>query len=173
MQDKTIFVDLTSDTVSVDGEQYSVPRTVQTDDGRAVFTLSWNPSSMGKTRGFTVVSGDAYGFNDFARLEPHVAAWQDAKAVADAELEAKRQADIAADQEKKEAEEKAIAETQAKIAAEQQAALDRFAPYNTLSSTDFKIIKAMEAKLIAEGAIDPELVAQRAAARQTIRDSKE
>lgn len=169
MQDKTIFVDVHDKMVAVGGEPYWLP---DFDWPAHVYTLSWTPERKA-LRGSISQVGDAYAFDDFSAFAPYLAAWQQAKAKADAEKEAKRQADEAAAKEKQEAEEKATAEAQARIAAEQQAELDRFAPYAILSGTDFKIVKAMEAKLIAEGALDPELVAQREVARQKIRDSKE
>ena len=172
MQDKTIFVDVHDKMVAVGGEPYWLP---DFDWPEHVHTLSWAPE-RNTLRGSISQVGDAYSFDDFSAFAPYLAAWQDAKVKADAEKEAQRQADIAAAKEKQEAAEKDAAELQALVDAH-KADLERQRPvleaHAQLAGTDFKIVKVMEAKLIAEGALDPELVAQREAARQKIRDSKE
>lgn len=172
MQDKTILIVPSEKSITVGGETYVLP---DFDFPAHVNSLMWEPKAE-RLKGYISQVGDSYRFENFDQFERYVAAWQDAKAKADAELEAQRQADIAAAKEKQEAAEKEAAELQALVDAH-KADLERQRPvleaHAQLAGTDFKIVKAMEAKLIAEGALDPELVAQREAARQKIRDSKE
>jgi len=171
MQDKAIMILMDEKSVTVGGETYVI---FNLDWPEHVHMLMWEPKAE-KLKGYISQVGDSYRFDDFTQFEPYVAAWQQAKDKADAEKEAQRQADIAAAKEKQEAEEKAAAERQAAID-QALAHAERQRPIHeaqaALATTDFKIIKAMEAKLIAEGALDPDLVAKREAARQTIRDSK-
>mgnify|MGYP003405363877 FL=1 len=171
MQDKTIQVTPSEKSVTIGGETYIIP---DLDWPAHVHMLMWEPM-RDRLRGYISQVGDAYRFDNFDQFKPYVAAWEDAKAKADAEKEAQRQADEAAAAVKKEAEEKEAAERQAAhdaVLAEIERQRPVVEAQSALASTDFKIIKAMEAKLLADGALDPDLVAKREAARQTIRDSK-
>lgn len=171
MQDKRIHIDVAKGVVGVDEEYYAV---TGFDWPLHVHELRWDPA-LPTFRGGISQAGDSYRFDDFSTFVPYLDAWQRAKDKADADKEAQRQADIETARVKQEAEERAAAERQAEVDA-RKAEFERQRPVLEaqahLASTDFKIVKLMEAKLIAEGALDPDLVAQREAARQTIRDSK-
>lgn len=172
MQDKTIQVIPSEKSVTIAGETYVLTNFDWPGD---VHHLAWDPSQVLRGRGFISRQGDSYRFASFDQFERYVAAWQDAKAEAEAERVKAAQEAEAAEKEREAAAKKAEAEQRAMIeqamaqAEKQRPIVEAQA---ALASTDFKVIKAMEAKLAAEGAIDADLVAKREAARQTIRDSK-
>lgn len=167
VSDHRITIHALEKTVSVDGEAYTLEDFAWPE---GLISLAWDPSLT--LAGQITKQGDAYRFNwnafEYNEIERYFEAWKIAKAKADAAREEQRLADIA--KAKAEQEEQEKAEAAAREAMEAQRPL--FEAQSTLANTDFKIIKAMEAKLIAEGALDPDLVAKREAARQTIRDSK-
>jgi hypothetical protein len=171
MQDRTITIIPDEKSVTVGGETFIIPGL---DWPSHVHMLMWEPKAD-RLKGYISQAGDAYRFDGFDQFEPYVAAWKDAKAKDDAEKAKAAQEAEAAEKEREAAAKRAEAEQRALIE-EAMAQAEKQRPIAqaqaALASTDFKIIKAMEAKLIAEGAIDVDLVAKREAARQAIRDGK-
>lgn len=163
-EDKNISIHAAEKTVAINGEAYVVESFDWPTD---LIHLGWDPNQP-RLKGHVSRQGDSYRFESFDQFERYIAAWQDAKAKADEEREAARLAEIEAAK----AEQEKIDAANAAAIAEMEQQRPFYEAQRTLASTDFKIIKAMEAKLIAEGALDPDLVAKREAARQTIRDSK-
>lgn len=160
--------------VNVEGEIYLVDLPVKA----GVHALRWSPTE--DPRGFIEQRGDSHGFSDYGLIAPYVEAWEKAKSAAKTEVEAKeaevkaKEAEVKAEFEKRKAE----AEKQAKEAEEKFIALqqDRAAigkALGILADSDHEVIKAMEAKLAAEGALPDALVRQRQEARAVAKSEKQ
>lgn len=126
-------------------------------------TMTWRPED--KPRGhFHGMPDGTHEFDDFARFEPFIAAWQpfyDAWIKADAEHKA-HLANVA--------KENAALEEKAKADAEKFAPLSE--ALNGLGSTDHKVIQAMEADLAARGVLSPDFKKQRDEWRATAKAEK-
>lgn len=176
MEERVITVVPQERAVVVDGEGLSLDGTGHGAGLKwsGFFSMSWNPRSGAKTRGFVSMPGDAYGFDDFARIEPYATAWA---------LERQRHADnlrrdheqqLAADQEK--------ARQRAEHLAAKERQWDAERPLRDalalLNGTDHKMLKALEQVMLASGISDVvpasvrELIDQREAARLVVREHK-
>lgn len=175
MADKksVISIDVHGGTVTVDGRSLKCTMPEVASQYRAIH---WDPS-VPKWPGFAErANGEGQAFKDFAVLTPFVAAWKLA-AKADDDTKAAAAAHAEAAERRRQAEEEAArAEHDAAVAAQQQA-IEAAAPVNTalsgLAGSDYKIIKAMEAALLASGQIAPEIAAEREAWRETVRKARE
>jgi hypothetical protein len=78
-KDKIVYVD--NDAYFIDASHFPA----------GLISMKWNPTSEAKTKGHLAKQGDAYGFDDFAQIEPFLAPWQAAKTKYDAAV-AKRDA---------------------------------------------------------------------------------
>jgi hypothetical protein len=162
MRDRKININCIDKTIVVDGVGYNCPDMPETAEGTRA--ISWNPKfeKPGECE-----SQDSHRFSDFGLIEPFLPFWQKRhdernKAVKEAEeRNAKAQKDF--EKQLKQAE-----KDQKKAAAEAKKREKHDAALSSLYETDWKIIRAMEEKLAAEGAIDPDLVKERQKARDVV-----
>lgn len=164
MRDSVISINCIDRTISVDGEAYHCPDMPETAAGTRA--IHWNPQRNARKPG-TCECEDSHKFADFQLVEHFLLAWKVAKAQHAAQ-EAEREGKAKAVEERERRQE---AEARAERA-EQEAHHAKRRAYNealhTLHSTDWKVIRAMEAKLAAEGSLDVETVKARSEARQIV-----
>lgn len=164
MQDKVITVSGPDQTVTVDGRRIRcLPEPDKSP--RAVRSMRWDPSVQNWPGYVEYADASGHGFKDFARVKPYADLWGAQKALDD-EAEAIKAAHAEAAQRRLQAEHDALA---AKEEADLAAQAPVNAAYTGLVLSDHEVIKAMEDKLVAEGALDPEMVAKRRAWRNVIK----
>lgn len=153
--------------VSIDGEVHQVDLRLKP----GVHALRWTPGE--KPAGFIEQRGDSHGHSDWSLIEPFVEAWEKARAAAKAEAEAK-EAEVKAEFEKRKAEAgRQQKEAEEKFQAQQRNWAAYGAALSTLGESDHEVIKAMEAKLVAEGALPDDLVKRRQEARAVAKSEKQ
>lgn len=164
MQDKKISINCIDKTIVVDGVAHHCPDMSDWMEGTRA--IQWDKSSGARLPG-SVESQDSHRFSDFALVEHYLPAWQRADEEAKQIAAAKKR-----ESEAEEAKIKALKEAGQQEAAAMEADTANRAKHdealNLLCFSDWKIIRAMEAKLAADGQIDPDLVKLRANARKVV-----
>jgi hypothetical protein len=157
MQDKTIFVSVGDQRVSVDG----IPHGCAVKEKPEIIALRWTPPDTGI---IYKDDGSSEAFTDFSVIEKHLGPWKIAEAKRAKEEERKKieaekraKAEAVAEQVAREAEERAV---------KMQPMID--AIYE-LQNTDHEVIKAMEKKLYDEGLLPHDLVQRRDEARHRVK----
>lgn len=158
---QTIIVYGESRTVSVDGRTF--PVVLPEGCWKGLRILRWDAANE-DWPGHETRDNNGCSFRDFERIRPFVDAWQRASSTDD-ERQAAVEAERAA-----EAHRHRVEELKAVELREAQHPIVEAHAY--LAQTDWRIVRAMEAKLSAAGELDPALVEEREARRETIRQNR-